>query len=126
MALEYLNEQITTALDNGLSTIGIFIDVKKAFDRIDYDILYKNRVYWTKRNCIKLDKKQPKCKKTICGIGNVKSSLENIVRGVPQGSILGQLLFVIYMNDISNVSNILKFVLFVDDTTIFTTTKKHG
>ena len=49
MALAYLNELITTALDNGLSTIGIFIDLKKAFDAIDYDILYiKNSVYWSK------------------------------------------------------------------------------
>ena len=55
--------------------------------------------------------------------GNAKSSLENIVCGVPQGSILGPLLLVTCMNDICNVSNILKFVLLADDTTIFTSDK---
>ena len=78
----------------------------------------KNSVYWSKQDCIKLDKKLPKYKKTLCG--NAKSSLENIVCDVPQGSILGLLLFVIYMNDICNVSNILKLVHFADVTTVFT------
>ena len=77
-------------------------------------------VYWSKRNCIKLDKNCLNERKHYVEFGNVKSSLQNIVCGVPQGSILGPLLLVIYMNDICNVSNILKFVLFADDTTIFT------
>ena len=51
--------------------------------------------------------------------GNVKSSLENIVCGIPQG-ILGPVLFIININYICNVSNILKFVLFANDTNIFT------
>ena len=70
MALAYLNEQITTALDNGHSTTVIFIHLKKVFDTIDYDIpLKKIRVYWHKRNCIKFDKKLPaKCKKVMCAI----------------------------------------------------------
>ena len=55
--------------------------------------------------------------------GNVKSSLENIVCGVPRGSMLEPLLFVIYVNDICNISNIFTFVLFADDTTIFTSDK---
>ena len=57
-------------------------------------------VYWSKRNCIRLDIGLTKCKKQYVEFGNVMSSLENIVCGVPQGYILGPLLFVIYMNDI--------------------------
>ena len=45
MTLAYLNEQITTALDNGLSTIGIFIEPQRAFDTIDYDILYEKKEF---------------------------------------------------------------------------------
>ena len=62
-------------------------------------------------------------RKQYVEFGNVKSSLENIVCGVPQGSMLGPLLFVIYMNDTCNVWNIFRFVLFADDTTIVTSDK---
>ena len=50
---------------------------------------------------------------------NVASELNDIVCGVPQGSILGPLLFILYMNDIANSSNILHFILFADDTNLF-------
>ena len=49
---------------------------------------------------------------------NCKSSLKDIVCGVPQGSILGPLLFILYVNDITFTSNVLDFILFADDTTI--------
>ena len=62
-------------------------------------------------------------RKQYVELGNAKYSLENIVCGVPQGSILGPLLHIIYINDICNVSNILKFILFADDSNIFTSKK---
>ena len=49
---------------------------------------------------------------------NCKSDLKDIVCGVPQGSILGPLLFILYVNDIIYTSNVLDFILFADDTTI--------
>ena len=51
----------------------------------------------------------------------VNSSLLKILCGVPQGSILGPKLFILYINDICNVSKILKFILFADDTNCFYT-----
>ena len=51
------------------------------------------------------------------------SSTKDIKRGVPQGSILGPLLFLIYVNDLSNVSTILFTLLFADDTNVFVTEK---
>ena len=54
---------------------------------------------------------------------NEKSSELNITCGIPQGSILGPVLFLLYINDICNVSNIFNFILFADDTTILSTHK---
>jgi len=58
-------------------------------------------------------------RKQFVEYNNSKSSLKEITCGVPQGSILGPLLFLLYVNDISNVSKLLHFILFADDTNIF-------
>lgn len=52
-------------------------------------------------------------------MGEYQSRCLDIVCGVPQESVLGPKLFIIYINDICNVSQILKFILFADDTNIF-------
>ena len=49
----------------------------------------------------------------------MKSGLQNVTSAVPQGSILGSKLFLLYINDICNVSNILDFILYADDTNVF-------
>ena len=52
-------------------------------------------------------------------IDDTSSALLNVSCGVPQGSILGPLLFIIYINDITNASKIAMFILFADDTNLF-------
>ena len=58
-------------------------------------------------------------RKQYVSIDECNSDLLNVLCGVPQGSILGPKLFILYVNDICNISKILKFVLFADDTNIF-------
>ena len=58
-------------------------------------------------------------RKQFVEINGCASELLNVTRGVPQGSILGPKLFVLYINDICNVSKLAKFILFADDTNIF-------
>jgi hypothetical protein len=58
-------------------------------------------------------------RKQFVSIDDSESKLMDVLCGVPQGSILGPKLFILYINDICNVSKLLKFVLFADDTNIF-------
>ena len=58
-------------------------------------------------------------RKQYVSIDECNSDLLNVLCGVPQGSILGPKLFILYVNDICNISKILKFVIFADDTNIF-------
>ena len=60
-------------------------------------------------------------RKQYVQIGGTKSNLSNIMTGVPQGSILGPLLFIIYMNDINKASFILRLLIYADDTTLYNT-----
>ena len=62
-------------------------------------------------------------RKQYVNYNGTTSSVSNIICGVPQGSILGPLLFIIYVNDIINVSNIFFPILFADDTNVFVSGK---
>ena len=99
--------------------IALFMDLSKAFDTIDHDILlYKLNNYGIRGIVLSWLKSYLSNRQQFVSIDNVESSLLNIKCGVPQGSILGPLLFLIYINDIVNSSTVLAFVLFADDTNI--------
>lgn len=120
MALMELTEEITNSLDNKKYVVGVFIDLKKAFDTINHDILLKKMErYGIRGVALNWLNSYIRNRQQFVQMGDHKSSHADITCGVPQGSVLGPLLFILYINDICSVSNILKFVLFADDTNVF-------
>ena len=120
MAITHLIENLTDANEEKKFTAGVFIDLKKAFDTIDHSLLLKKLDHYGIRG-VPNDwlKSYLSNRKQFVSFDDFNSNLMNISCGVPQGSILGPSLFILYINDICNVSKILKFVLFADDTNIF-------
>jgi len=120
MALLSLINNISENLDNGEATVGIFLDLSKAFDTIDHTILInKLRHYGIRGTTNAWFSNYLSGRYQCVSINGTKSDFKEIQCGVPQGSILGPILFLIYINDISTVSDLCKFILFADDTNIF-------
>ena len=118
-AIIKLLDKVIQSLSNKEHVIALFMDLSKAFDTIDHDILlYKLNNYGIRGIVLSWLKSYLSNRQQFVSIDNVESSLLNIKCGVPQGSILGPLLFLIYINDIINSSTVLAFVLFADDTNI--------
>ena len=120
MAIMELVETITTAMDNGKFTIGVFIDLKKAFDTVDHSILVTKLDHYGIRGVAKqwLSSYLENRKQYVCFNGTDSGFLP-ITCGVPQSSILGPTLFLLYVNDLCNVSTRLTSILFADDTSCF-------
>ena len=120
MAIMELVENITNAMDNGKFTIGVFIDLKKAFDTVDHSILVTKFDHYGIRGVAKkwLSSYLENRKQYVCFNGTDSGFLP-ITCGVPQGLILGPSLFLLYANDLCNVSTRLTSILFADDTSCF-------
>ena len=124
MALITLVDKISDALENGDKVLGVFLDFSKAFDTVDHTILLKKLEYYGFRGVVlKWLSNYLQNRKQYVFYNNTKSDYKSISCGVPQGSILGPLLFLLYINDITNVSNKLFLLLFADDSNAFITGK---
>ena len=119
-AIINLIDQISAELENKNFTIGIFIDLSKAFDTLDHEILLdKLNCYGIRGLANSWFQSYLSNRKQFVDIDGTKSNMANISCGVPQGSILGPLLFLIYINAIVNVSEIATLIMFADDTNLF-------
>jgi hypothetical protein len=117
-----LVDRITLEMDNMNTPIEIFLDLSKAFDTLDHHILIKKLEYYGLQGLsIKLMKSYLLDRKQYVELDESSSDMLNLTTGVPQGSILGPLLFIIYMNDIAQASKMFNFIIYADDTTLSTT-----
>ena len=112
-----MTETIRKTIDNGNFGCGIFIDLKKAFDTVNHSILlhklehYGIPLQWLHSYLSN--------HKQYMSVNGLSSDELNIIHGVPQGSVLGPLLFLIFINDLPNISKHLTFYLFANDTNIY-------
>ena len=120
LAIIELIEEITSAIDNSMSTVGVFIDLKKAFDTIDHGILLKKLEHYGIRGIANQWVSNYLTERfQYVQYNNISSDYMSIKCGVPQGSILGPTLFLLYINDICRISTVNKMILFADDTNLF-------
>ena len=111
---------ISHEMESGNTPGNIYVDLSKAFDTINYDILLdKLSYYGISGTALKLSKNYLLDRKQYVVYNNCNSNLVDVTTGVPQGSILGPLLFSIFINDLIHVTDKLKFIMYADDTTIY-------
>jgi hypothetical protein len=111
------------SFDNHETTIGVFLDLSKAFDTIDHKILIDKLFYYGIRGvALEWFRSYLLNRNQYVQYNNVTSQTQSISCGVPQGSVLGPLLFILYTNDLEK-SIKSKCIIFADDTTIYTSGK---
>ena len=100
MAILELVEEMTTAVDNSQSSIAVFIYLKKAFDTVDHNILLKNENHSIRGLAYSWMHSYLNNRRQYVSINGTNSTCLNITCGVPQGSILRPILFILYINDV--------------------------
>ena len=117
--LQFVNK-ITEAFSQGKYTLGIFRDLSKAFDTVNHNnLLEKLKAYGIQSENLKWFRSYLSNRKQFILYDDFKTEVKIVKCGIPQDSVLGPLLFLIFVNSLSNSTEVLDPVLFADDTNLF-------
>ena len=125
-ALELMDRNINN-MNKNLTPINIYVDVSKAFDCLNHDILLsKLRFYGLSDDALSLLKNYLASRDQYVQLGSIKSECHAISCGIPQGSVMGSLLFNIVISDLKSATSKFDLVMYADDTTLVSTLENFG
>jgi len=120
-------EYIYEGLNAGDIVFAMYLDFKKAFDSVDHGILLRKLYHYGVRGAANdWFKSYLTNRRQFVSINGVFSSLKNISHSVPQGSNLGPLLFLVYINDFPNCTEFFDSLLFADDSTVSCKVRRYN
>jgi len=120
MALIKIKENILRSFAEGNYVTGLFFDIRKAFDSLDHELLLvKLEHYGIRNGALKLIGNYLSHRKQYVVVNNFASAMTQIKQGVPQGSNLGPLLFLLFINDFVNIYSGAQYLMFADDSNVF-------
>ena len=120
LALIEFTDKVRSLLDEGNYVISIFVDLTKAFDTVDHEILmYKLDLYGIRGHAYAFFRSYLTDRKQFTIVNGVESELKGVGCGVPQGSVLGPLFFALYINDLHKAIGEDYLRLFADHTALF-------